>query len=421
LLRHTRFDIDLDAVAHNLRQVRGMLGAPNEGTERDDEAGRGGAATGTDAPVRIAAVVKADAYGLGAVQVARVLLREGVDMLAVACLPEALRLRRAYPDATILVMGHTPDEYLPVAARERVSCSIFDLGQAEALSAAARSAGVKAVAHVKVDTGMNRLGLKPGQFEPGTGPGSAAGLLCRMASLPSLELEGIFTHLALYDEASDAAQFSTFTRLVDEAASLGLRFAIRHVCDSIGLMRYPAYRLDMVRPGAVLYGVTPLNTPLSDSADMVTPFRLSTRVARLRRLAPGEGVGYDFSYRAPSGGALLATLPVGYADGYKRCLSNVAGVLVRGVRAPVVGLICMDQCTVDVSAVPGAAEGDEVVLLGGDRRGEPGSGVPVLEMASWAGTNRNDVICSIGRRVPRAYYEGGELVAESDYILEGLT
>lgn len=353
-----------------------------------------------------AVVLKADAYGLGAVPVARVLLREGAEMLAVACLPEAVQLRRAYPDARILVMGHTPDEYFPDAVRERVTCAIFDFGQAAALSAAAARAGATAMAHVKVDTGMNRLGLKPGLFTPGTGPGSAAELLARMAALPALELEGIFTHLALNDQASDAAQFALFTRLVDDAAALGVRFAIRHVCDSIGSMRYPEYRLDMVRPGAVMYGVTPLNTPLTASADIRTPFRFSTRISRLRPLAAGEGVGYDYTYRAPLGGALLATLPVGYADGYKRCMSNVASVLVRGTRAPVVGLVCMDQCTADVSGVPGVEEGDEVVLLG--------EGIPVLEMAGWAGTNRNEVLCSIGRRVSRVYSEGGRVVAESD-------
>ncbi|PKL25109.1 MAG: alanine racemase [Spirochaetae bacterium HGW-Spirochaetae-3] len=402
MLRHTRYDVDLDAVAHNFRRVREIVGS-----EADSAA------------PKAAVVLKADAYGLGAVPVARVLLREGADMLAVACLPEAVQLRRAFPDAPILVMGHTPDEYFPEAVRERVTCTIFDYAQAEALSTEAARAGVTAVAHVKVDTGMNRLGLKPELFEPGTGAGSAAGLLARMACLPSLALEGVFTHLALNDEASDAAQFATFMRLLDGAAALGVRFAIRHVCDSIGLMKYPEYRLDMVRPGAVMYGVTPLDTPLTASADIRTPFRLSTRISRIRPMAAGEGVGYDYTFRAPPGGTLLATLPVGYADGYKRCLSNVASVLVRGRRAPVVGLVCMDQCTVDVGGVPGVREGDEVVLLGGDRSDRPGEGIPVLEMAGWAKTNRNDVICSIGRRVPRVYLEGGRPAVESDFVLGG--
>ena len=285
MLRDTRYDIDLDAVAHNFRQVLRMI-APAE--DRPD--GR--------AP-KAAVVLKADAYGLGAVPVARVLLREGADMLAVACLPEALQLRRAFPDAPILVMGHTPAEYAAEAVRNRITCTVFDTEQAEALSAAARALKTVAVAHVKVDTGMNRLGLKPGLFVPGVGEGSAAAMLAGMAALPGLRLEGIFTHLALNDEASDAAQFSMFMRLLEEAESLGVRFAVRHVCDSIGLMRYPEYRLDMVRAGAVMYGVTPMNTPLTGSADIRTPFRFSTRISRLRPMAAGEGVGYDYTWRAP--------------------------------------------------------------------------------------------------------------------------
>jgi alanine racemase len=416
MLRHTRYDVDLDAVTHNFRQVRAMLGSSGApalaGVKAAPQEPR-------MAAPKAAIVLKADAYGLGAVPVARVLLREGADLLAVACLPEAVQLRRAFPDAPVLVMGHTPSEYFSEAVNDRIICTIFDYGQAAALSAAARAAGIKAAAHIKVDTGMNRLGLKPGDFEPGTGTESAAGLLARMKALPDLELEGIFTHLALNDAESDAAQFSMFMKLIGETAALGVDFALRHVCDSIGLMRYPEYRLDMVRAGAVMYGVTPMNTPLTATADIRTPFRFSTRISRLRRLEAGEGVGYDYSFRAPAGGTLIATLPVGYADGFKRDLSNVGYVLVRGVRAPVVGLVCMDQCTVDVGAVSGVSEGDEVVLLGGDSKSRPGEGIPVLEMAGWAKTNRNDIICSIGRRVPRIYTEGGRVVAETDFIAGG--
>lgn len=422
MLRHTRYDVDLDAVAHNFRQVRAMLGASSAPGASGTPALAGVKATPQEprmASPKAAVVLKADAYGLGAVPVARVLLREGADLLAVACLPEASQLRRAFPNAPILVMGHTPSEYFTDAVRNQIICTIFDYDQAVALSAAARAAGTTATAHIKVDTGMNRLGLKPGDFEQGTGAGSAAGLLARMKALPALELGGIFTHLALNNAASDATQFAMFMKLIGEASSLGVDFAIRHVCDSIGLMRYPEYRLDMVRAGAVMYGVTPMNTPLFSKAEFRTPFRFSTRISRLRRLQAGEGVGYDYTFRAPAGGTLIATLPVGYADGFKRNLSNVGSVLVRGVRAPIVGLVCMDQCTVDVGAVPGVSEGDEVVLLGSDSKSKPDEGIPVLEMASWAGTNRNDIICSISRRVPRIYTEGGRIVAETDFVTGG--
>ena len=407
MMRHTRYDIDLDAIAHNFRQVKACIHNP------------------VGLSPKTAVVLKADAYGLGALPVARVLIREGADMLAVACLPEAIQLRQAYDEVPILIMGHTPSEYFDEAVSKRITCTIFDYEQAKSLASEAKAQGTIAKAHVKVDTGMNRLGLKPGLFKSGAFGGdsgfeSAALLLARMAELPGLKLEGAFTHLALNNRASDAAQFDMFMNLMEDAAKRGVHFDMRHVCDSIGLMRYPEYRLDLVRPGAVMYGVVPMNTPLSQSIDIRTPFRFSTRISRLRPLSAGEGVGYDYTWKAPEEGALVATLPVGYADGYKRCLSNVASVVVRGRRAPVVGLICMDQCNVDVSAVPGVSEGDEVLLLGGWAKDKPEACIPVLEMASWGSTNRNDVICSVGRRVPRAYSEGGRIVSVSEHVLGGV-
>ena len=266
---------------------------------------------------------------------------------------------------------------------------------------------MNATVHIKMDTGMNRLGIKP--------DGDTTALLLAIASLPSIEMEGIFTHLALCSRESDEAQVALFRTVLADAANAGLRFKLAHVCDSIGMMRYPEYRMDMVRAGAVLFGVTPLNTPISDSIDIRVPFALRTKISRLRQLKPGEGVGYDYTWRAPAEGALLATLPIGYADGYKRCMANKASVMIRGEKAPVVGLVCMDQCTVDVSAVPGVREGDDVLLLGRSA----GESIPILDVASWGATNRNEILCALGRRVPRIYSMNGKACAERDYVLGG--
>ena len=390
LMRDTRLEVDLDAIAHNVRVVKAML--------REDPASAG------QLP-KLAAVLKADAYGLGALPVAGALLDEGVDLLAVACLPEALEIRQRYPEAPLLVMGHTPDRLLTLAVSRRIACTIFDLRQASLLSDAARGSDTPAMVHIKIDTGMNRLGHKPG-------PDSAV-FFRQLKELPGLDIQGVFSHLALCDQASDQGQYELLMQTISLMEECGIQPGLRHLCDSIGLMRYPGYQLDMVRAGAVLYGVTPMNTPLSDSSDIRTPFAFRTRISRLCRLKAGEGVGYDFTWKAPAGGALLATLPVGYADGYRRCLANKGFVLVHGRRAPVVGLVCMDQCTVDMSGVPEAREGDEVLLLG---QCEAGS-IPVLEMASWAGTNRNEVISAIGRRVPRVYHRSGRPVAVRDYVM----
>ena len=389
MTRSTRFEIDLDALDHNLSEVRSFV------------------ASSPAPPPAIAAVIKADAYGLGAVRVAKTFAQAGADMLAVACLSEALELARGFGDLApppLLVMGHTPDEGIADAVRAGIRLTIFDLRQATLLSRAAAALQKTAVAHVKIDSGMNRLGIKPDAETPA--------LLERMAALPGLELEGIFTHLALFDARSDRRQFELFMGVVAGAEARGVHFALRHVCDSIGLARYPEYRLDLVRAGAVLYGARPSKAPLTENLDLRVPFALRTRISRIRRIGEGEGVGYDFTYRAGVGGASIATLPVGYADGYRRCLSNRAQVIVRGRRASVVGLICMDQLVVDVTAIPEAAEGDEVLLFGKVGAEE----IDLSELAAWAGTNRNEIIASIGRRVPRVYLRGGEIESTVDYL-----
>jgi alanine racemase len=392
MLRSVRFEVDLDLVCHNLRVVREALAA--------------GPTAADGRPPRIAAVLKGNGYGLGSLVLAGVLLEAGADLLAVACLPEALELRREYPDAPILVMGHTPAEYLGEAARARVCTTLFDLDQARALSDASRALGVRTPVHVKIDTGMNRLGIRPDAGTPK--------LIARMAALPGLRLEGIFSHLALRDPAQDTAQFQLFQRVVMAATADGVTFPLRHLCDSIGMLRYPEFRLDLVRTGAILFGNKPLRTSGADALDIRVPFALRAQVSRLARIGAGESVGYDETWRAPEGGAVVATVPVGYADGYFRSLSNRAQALVRGVRAPVIGLVMMDQLILDVSRVPGAAAGDEVLLLGRAGTDEVGA----LELAEWAGTNRNEVISMVGRRVPRVYRRGGRAVAECDYLLD---
>lgn len=388
----TRLEVDLDALSHNVSEVRRLL--------------RAGPPARDGRPPLLCAVLKADAYGLGAVPVAAEFLRAGAELLAVARLGEALELRRALgPERfgpagiPLLVMGHTPDAELPLAQRAGLVLAIFDESQALLLSGLARETGRPARVQLKIDTGFNRLGIKP---DAGTDA-----LLSRIAALPGLRVEGVFTHLALADEASDRAQFALFERVLE-----GRELGVRHVCDSIGLCRYPEMRLDLVRAGAILYGARPGRAPLAETLELRVPFALKTRVSRLRRLAPGEGVGYDYTWRAPEGGALVATLPVGYADGYRRCLSNKGEVLWRGVRSPVVGLICMDQLVVDASRVPEAREGDEVLLLGRSGTDE----IPLLEAAGWAGTNRNELLAGIGRRVPRLYLRGGAPAGLLDYL-----
>ena len=383
--RDTWYEIDEDVLARNCRCVREFLDRLHP-----------------DRRVAMAAVLKADAYGMGSIHAARVFLREGADLLAVACLSEAVRLRTALRDAAILIMGYTPDRLLAAAADHRIILTVFEERQAVLLSAWARSTGGTACVHIKLDTGMNRLGCSDDD--------AGVDLVERVARMPGVRVDGLFSHLALESESSDRRQHERLIRFTERARSRAVQIPAVHLCDSIGMVRYPEFHLDMVRPGAILYGAPPRGP--ATAGEIRVPFALKTRIARIRRLAPGEGVGYDYTWRAPEAGALIATLPIGYADGYRRAFSNRGHVIVRGYRAPVAGLVCMDQCTVDVSAVPDVSAGDEVLLLG--RAGE--HEVALADAANWAETNRNEVLAGIGKRVPRVYHRDGTVTAIVDDV-----
>lgn len=387
--RSVRLEVDLDLVGHNYRLVRELLA---KGPPARD--GR---------PPRLAAVLKGNAYGLGALAMAGELLALGADLLAVACLPEALELRARFADAPILVMGHTPTEYLPDCARAGLRTTLFDLDQAQALSRASVGLGVRTPVHVKIDTGMNRIGIKP---DAGT-----AGVIARMADLPGLALEGIFTQLPYWGPASERAGFELYERVVAAAAATGVAFPLHHVCETLGLTRDLDFRRDMVRIGSLLFGVTDLPCP-PETAGIRLPVALRARLSRVRPVPAGAGVSYDESWKAPAGGARLGTVPIGYADGYSRRLSNRGQAVVRGRRVPVAGLVSMDQTILDLTTVPEAAEGDEVLLLGrcGDDQ------VDLAEIAGWTGMHRLEVLVTIGRRVPRVYFRQGRVVGEADAL-----
>ncbi|MCE5255936.1 MAG: alanine racemase [Spirochaetaceae bacterium] len=377
--RPTWFSVDLDTVASNFRDMRMIVGDL----------------------VKIAAVLKADAYGHGALMVADTLFALGVNMFAVATLDEALELRSSFPSVQVLVMGYIPEACAGRVVENRITPTVFSLGFARALSRAALMLSTTVPIHIKLDTGMNRLGIKA--YE------DPVSLMETIAGLPGIEIEGVFTHLALRDRESDQAQFALFQDIIGNCGKIGLKTGLHHVCDSIGTVRYPEFRLDMVRVGAALFGVRPNRMgPEYDAYQFPPAGSFVTHIARIRRLRSGEMVSYDSSWKAPKGGTLVATLPVGYADGYPRRFGNKAQVSIhsggRLQRAPVVGLVCMDQTMVDVGGVEQVAEGDEVVLLGG---GEIG----FQEASDWGGTNRNELLCSIGRRVPRVYLSDGSVVA----------
>ncbi|HML46485.1 MAG TPA: alanine racemase [Clostridia bacterium] len=321
-------EIDLDALRHNAATALSLAG-----------------------DAEVFAVVKADAYGHGAARMAETLLKSGIRTLAVSCLREALFLRRRFPEAGLLVMGATPDALLDRAVAGDIALALFSLEQGQALSRAACALGKTASVHLKLDTGFHRLGMTEAE---------ALRDIPKIARLPGLAVEGLFTHLALLDAEHDRAQMAVFERVAAGLRAQGIAPRL-HVGDSIALVRYPQWRLDAVRVGALLYGARPGGSEAMDFALRCT-MRVCARIIAVRDIPAGDAVGYaHFVARRPT---RIATLPIGYADGLSRCLWQRGQAALRGRRVPYAGLPCMDQIMLDVTDVPEAQAGDIVTLFG---------------------------------------------------------
>lgn len=365
--------VDLGRLARNMDAIREMVG-PH---------------------VAVMAVVKANAYGHGAVEIAPTLLEHGATYLAVARLEEAEPLRAAYPACPIFVLGRTPDEMLERAVKMNLTLCCFSAEQARLLGQYARRMGKTAKVHLKVETGFHRLGTDDVEE------------LYRICTTDGIEAEGIYTHLALLDRPSDEAQLAKFMGIVQELEDRGVSFRYRHVADSIASVHYPDFRLDMVRPGALIYGMRDDDSP--EQPPVETVLSMETTVARLCRVEAGEGVGYDLLWRAEKP-SLLATLPFGYADGYPRSLTGKGYVSIRGVACPIVGLLCMDQCVADVTEVPEVAVGDRVLIYGDEKE----NALTFPKAAKLAGTNKNELLARLNARAPREYVSS--CVAEESVV-----
>lgn len=368
-------EIDLGAVAHNLREVRRACRSQ----------------------ARIMAVVKADAYGHGAPAVARTVLENGADALGVARAGEGVALRRVGVRAPILVFGYCSPELAGELLEHDLTPTIFSLEQARQLSAAAASRRRTLKAHLKIDTGMGRLGFVAGVG----GVKRAAGQVAATARLPRLEIEGIYTHFAAadgVDKTSARSQLALFHDLLARLKLLGLDFPLRHAANSSAIIDLPETHLDLVRAGIMLYGLYPSTEVSRERVDLWPAMQFKARVAQVRAVPAGFRVGYGSTYAAPRP-TRLATVTVGYADGYSRLLSTRGSMLVRGCRVPVVGRVCMDQTVVDVGQIEGVRPGDEVVIFG--RQGN--ECIAVEELALVAGTINYEVVSTIMARVPRLY------------------
>ena len=377
ILRRTWAEIDLDALAHNYRRARELTGPG----------------------VRYLGVVKADAYGHGAVQVAERLEELGADYLAVSSLDEARELRHGGINAPILILGHTPPEMVPELIRYHITQAVSAQAKAEAYSAAALACGGTLKVHIKVDTGMSRLGflVRDGHFDGGVAAIAAS------CALPGLEAEGIFTHFAVSDEDdSDSEgytreQFTLFMRVLDALAEKGRTFAIRHCANSGALARYPEMYLDMVRPGIALYGVG----ADAERLDLRPVMTLKSSVSTIKIFDPDTDISYGRTYRT-EGKARIGVLPIGYADGLFRGLSNRLSVVTDQGPAPIRGRICVDMTMVDLTGLPDVKVGSEVEIFG--RRQSVDRLAEILNTISY------ELLCAVSKRVPRVYLRDGQVV-----------
>lgn len=365
-------EVDLSALVHNLGEVRRLVG-------RDTE---------------VAAVVKANAYGHGMVEVARTLLAHGADRLCVARVEEGVALREAGMDAPVLVMGFVPPTLYDTALDHHLTLTVFDPEAAAGFSAAAGRHGRTAPVHLKLDTGMGRLGLV-------TADRDLYRHILTIASLPHLEIEGLYTHFANADRRDKAHARRQMVDFVEVTCTLGhdgIDIELLHAANSAALIDMPESRLNMVRPGIILYGLYPSPEVEKRRVDLRPVMTLKAQVGFVKRVPAGWTVSYGSTHTTPAP-TILATVSCGYADGYNRHLSNRGAVLIHGRRAPVVGRVTMDQVVVDVGHIPDVAAGDEVVLFGRQGKAE----LHVDEVAALLNTINYEVVCAVGARVPRVY------------------
>jgi len=379
---NTYVEIDLDAISANFDAIQKKAG------------------------VKVMAIVKADAYGHGAIQIAR-LLEEKCSFFGVSSVAEALELRQAGLSKPILILGYTPVETFHLIIPQNIRPAIFRFEDAEVLSKEAVRQGVSVPFHFAVDTGMSRLGFQATE--------EAADLCAAIAKLPGLYAEGLFSHFATAD-CADLTRAKAQAELFDNFDKMlrlrGVEIPLRHLDNSAGLMNFTNH-YEMVRSGIVTYGMYPSDEVSPDLLDLQPALQWRSRVTHIKMLEPGREISYGGTY-VTTRKTRVATVPVGYADGYRRSLSGKFYVLIRGRRAPILGRVCMDQMMVDITDVPDVRIDDPVVLVGSD-----GNDVITMEQIAAAADSFNyEFVCGISRRVARRYRQGGRIVKTVHYLLD---
>lgn len=383
LTRPTWIEIDLDILDKNYEEIRKIV---PEGSD-------------------IMAIVKADGYGLGAVNIVRALMDKGVKRYGVATLSEALNIKAKVPHAQILVMGYTPEYLAKVAIENNIRVTVYMKEQAEYLNDLAKEVGKDAVIHIKIETGMNRIGFPP--------KASSIEDIKAIREMDNIIIEGIFTHFpdSEYNEEYTRNSMKIFNDFLRRLEVLKINIPIKHSSNSAAIMSYPEYSLDMVRAGIIIYGLYPYPEADRSLLRLEPCFSLKSQVSYVKTLNKGERIGYGLTYETIDE-EKIATIPIGYGDGYRRELSNKGYVLINGEYAKIVGLICMDQLMVNVTGID-VKRGDEVVLIGkqGDKE------ITIEELSTFVDLNPASIISLISRRVPRVYVKARRIPEVVDYLL----
>ena len=379
---NTYVEIDLDAISANFDAIRKKAG------------------------VQVMAIIKADAYGHGAIQIAR-LLDSKCSFFGVSSIAEALELRQAGLTKPILILGYTPVEAFRLVIGQDIRPAIFRQDDAIALSKLAQKHGVTLPFHFAVDTGMSRLGFQATE--------ESADICADIANLPGIVAEGLFSHFATADSAdltkaqAQAQRFADFDRMLQDR---GVKIPLRHLDNSAGLMNFSNH-YEMVRSGIVTYGMYPSNEVDPGLLNLKPALQWRSRVTHIKMLPPGREISYGGTF-VTTRKTRVATVPVGYADGYRRSLSGKFYVLIRGRRAPILGRVCMDQMMVDITDVPDVKIDDPVVLVGSDGNDV----ITVEEIAAAADSFNYEFVCGISRRVPRRYRQNGQIIKTVHYLLD---
>lgn len=376
--------IDLDAIAYNMTNIKSKVGKE----------------TG------IIGIIKADAYGHGSVEISRVILENGADWLAVAVVDEGINLRKNGIAAPILLLGYTPELRLEDVVNNGFIQTVYTYETAKKLSDVAVRLGKTAVIHIKIDTGMGRIGYRVNE--------ASADEIVKISELPNIEVNGMFTHFSTADEKDKNYTLNQYNKFVQMDAFLrerGLEIPIKHAANSAAIMDFDNMMFNMVRPGIILYGAYPSEEVDKDNLSIKPAMSVKTHVSYVKEVNEGDYISYGRKYQAV-GKRIIATIPVGYADGFIRAYSNGGKVLIKGEYAPIVGRICMDQFMVDVTDIKDVQINDEVVLIGKQGNKE----ITVDFIASILDTINYEVFCTLSKRVPRQYIQNGKVIKTVKYV-----